>query len=130
MNAMIAVALLQLVAASADPPTLQRAAPAGAILDIQDMSGDEALIQSLAGKEARRFMPAGAIVRISDLREPLLVVRNRPVRVRFIKGSLSISAEGRALSDGALGESVRVMAPRSKLTITGVVVGKNSVAVE
>lgn len=124
MKLAIAIALLQTVAnASVETPapSLLRALPAGAVLTPDDLSGDGAAIARLAGRQTRRYMPAGAAVHPVDVRKPVVISRNALVRLRFEKGPLSITAEGRALSDGAAGESVRVMALRSKAIVTGVV---------
>lgn len=108
---------------------LTRPLAAGAILspgDIRSGGSDEA---EYVGKELRRFMPAGANVRETDLRTPTLVTRNRQVRLEFLRGPLSITAEGRALSNGAAGDTVRVINLTSKTVVTGVVVDLNRVAV-
>jgi flagellar basal body P-ring formation protein FlgA len=75
-------------------------------------------------------MPAGAVLRNSDVRPPTLVVRNRPVRIDYAKGPLLISAPGRALSNGANGETVRVMNLSSRSIITGVVIDVDRVKVQ
>ena len=113
----------------AERPALLRALPAGSRITEADLaaSGDDAAI--LVGKETRRFLPAGARVGAADLRAPFLVRRNRPVRMEFVKGPLIITAEGRALADGALGETVRVMNLTSKAAIEGVVVKEGVVEV-
>jgi flagella basal body P-ring formation protein FlgA len=108
---------------------LLRAAPAGAVLTSADLSGEPARIEELIGRQMRRSLPAGAAVTPADVRAPSLVLRNKLVRVQFVKGALSISSEGRALSTGSLGESVRVMSLPSKSTIEGVVVGPGVVQV-
>lgn len=60
--------------------------------------------------------------------EPL-VKRNALVALEFIRGPLSIVAEGRALSAGAAGETVRILNTSSKATVTAEVVGPNRVRV-
>lgn len=130
MKALFLIALMQGAGADSAPPSLVRAQAAGAILAAGDLSGEPASIGELTGKQLRRFMPAGAVVRVSDVRAPVLVARNTLVRMQFVKGALTISAEGRALSNGALGEEVRVMALQSKSTIAGVVVGEGVVQVK
>lgn len=117
-------------AAETHPPALARPVAAGEALTAGDFSGAAPSIAPLLGKEARRFLPAGAVVRVTDVREPVLVSRNSAVRMQFVKGPLTISADGRALSDGAFGESVRVLSLQSRTTIVGVVAGEGLVLVQ
>ncbi len=113
----------------ATPLTLVRPLPAGSIVATGDVNEDGAPANSLIGKETRRFLPAGAALTAADVRAPTLVTRNTAVRMEFIKGPLAISAEGRALSNGALGDTVRVLNLVSKAVIFGVVVDRNLVQV-
>ncbi len=117
-------------ASTAEPLALARPVAAGALLSPLDFNGDARSTADFVGKEVRRFMPAGAIVRATDVREPLLVLRNTVVRMQFVKGLLSITADGRAMSSGAHGESVRVMSLQSRTTIVGVVAGEGLVQVQ
>ncbi len=130
MKALVLIAVLQAAGAADPSPSLVRAQAAGAILAADDLSGAPASITELTGKQLRRFMPEGAAVRMSDVRAPTLVERNSLVRMHFIKGALMISAEGRALSNGALGETVRVLALSSKSTVIGVVVAEGVVQIK
>lgn len=108
---------------------LMRPVAAGEILSADDIAGDATAVGALVGKQVRRHMPAGAIVRPADVRAPLMVTRNAIVRMQFVRGALKISAEGRALSNGAYGDSVRVMSLSSRTTITGVVADEGMVEV-
>lgn len=115
--------------ATAAPVAITRPLAAGSILSPDDIRSGGADEDGYVGKELRRYMPAGALVHQTDLRTPTLVARNRQVRLEFLKGSLSITAEGRALSNGAAGDTVRVLNLSSKTVITGVVVDLNRVEV-
>ncbi|WP_010410992.1 flagellar basal body P-ring formation chaperone FlgA [Citromicrobium sp. JLT1363] len=77
--------------------------------------------EEAAGFEARRPLRSGMPVRASDLTEPRLVRRGQPVTLILRSGALSISATGRALADGALGEPVRVFSEATNQTLDGVV---------
>jgi len=65
--------------------------------------------QDVAGKEARRALPAGATVRAADVGAPTLVRRGEAVSLVMRSGRLTIAALGRALGDGAAGGLVRVV---------------------
>lgn len=113
----------------AQTPTLIRPVAVGEILSTEDIAGDATAVGALVGKQVRRHMPEGALVRPADVRAPLMVTRNAIVRMQFVRGALKISAEGRALSNGAYGDSVRVMSLSSRTTITGVVADEGLVEV-
>ncbi|QHL91722.1 flagellar basal body P-ring formation protein FlgA [Sphingomonas changnyeongensis] len=81
-----------------------------------------------AGMEATRRLNAGAVVRSGDVMAPRLVRRGEPVTLRVRSGALTITAQGRALSDGRRGDVVRVVAPSNK-TLEGAVDGPASVRI-
>ena len=83
----------------------------------------------VVGQSARRPLRAGEVLRENDLRAPLLVNRNGMVTIVLRSGGMSLSAQGRALDDGARGETVRVLNVQSKRTIEAQVVGPDAVAV-
>jgi flagella basal body P-ring formation protein FlgA len=75
----------------------------------------------LVDKSARRVLPAGQPVRVSDISAPILVPKNSMVNVKIASNRLSIVMQGKALEDGAEGEPVRVLNTRSNKIIQGVV---------
>jgi flagella basal body P-ring formation protein FlgA len=62
----------------------------------------------VVGKEARRNLPASAVVVVSQLTEPVAVERGNKVQIVARRGSVEITSAGEALSDGRLGAQVRV----------------------
>lgn len=81
----------------------------------------------IIGKEASRAFYKGQAIDETKLRNATLIKRNSIVQMEFARGAMSISAEGRALDNGALGESIRVMNLGSKRIVTVVVTGSDSV---
>jgi len=75
----------------------------------------------LVDKSARRVLPAGQPVRVSDISAPILVPKNSMVNVKVASARLSIVMQGKALEDGAEGEPVRVLNTRSNKIVQGVV---------
>ncbi|WP_170336753.1 flagellar basal body P-ring formation chaperone FlgA [Ruegeria arenilitoris] len=73
----------------------------------------------LVGKEARVALYPGRPIRAADVGPPAIVDRNDLVTLVFGRATLSITAEGRALGRGAVGERIRVMNLSSRTTITG-----------
>ncbi|MCA8887611.1 MAG: flagellar basal body P-ring formation protein FlgA [Parvularculaceae bacterium] len=98
------------------------------ILTVEDIEGAGA--DRFVGLAMKRFRPAGAIITDDDVGKPLVVARNAPVRIEFQRGALSITAEGRALAAGAVGDVIRVMNIASKITFDAVVVSDSKVMVQ
>jgi flagella basal body P-ring formation protein FlgA len=86
-------------------------------------------IERAAGMEATRNLSAGSVVRQGDVMRPQLVHRGEPVTVRIQSGALVITASGRALGGGAVGDAVRVVVNATNRTLDGVIEGSGSVRV-
>jgi len=105
---------------------------AGAIITAEDLDirggAPEAIASysaSLVGLELKRNIYAGRAITKNDVKPPTLVKRNAIITVRYTKGPLLITTEGRALSAGAKGELIRIINLESKTTLTAIVAGPN-----
>jgi flagella basal body P-ring formation protein FlgA len=85
--------------------------------------------EHLIGMTGRHQLPPGRPVSIAAIGPQIVVTRNKPVTLIFEDGPLFLSAQGRALQDGGVGESVRVMNIASNLVVTGVATGPQTVTV-
>jgi flagella basal body P-ring formation protein FlgA len=92
---------------------------AGALTDPEDA----------VGMVARRLLVSGRPILEGDVGAPALVKRNGHVLLVYNNGALTIRTEGRALSDGAAGEQVRVMNLASRQTIFGTVAADGTIEV-
>ncbi|MBA4492227.1 flagellar basal body P-ring formation chaperone FlgA [Paracoccus sp. S1E-3] len=107
--------------------TAARDLPAGTIIGASDVAWIEEVPGGIndpalaVGQQARVAIYEGRPVVAGALRAPVLVSRNQIVRVAFDAGPLRIEAEGRALSEGAAGDVVRIMNLASRNTISAVV---------
>ncbi len=86
--------------------------------------------ESAVGQTARIAIYAGRPLLAADIGPPVLVKRNQTVALRFGIGALSITAEGRALSAGGAGDTVRVMNLASKSTVSGLVLVDGTIEVK
>lgn len=84
---------------------------------------------AIAGMSARRRLPAGSVLSGDVLMEPLLVQRNGMVTIAFSVPGMTLTTRGRALSNGARGEVVKVFNIQSGRTIEAEVIGAGLVAV-
>lgn len=73
-----------------------------------------------AGQEATRRLNAGAPVRAADVVPPRAIRRGEAVTISVATGTLHISSAGRALSDAAKGEPVRVLNLATSRTLDAV----------
>ncbi|MDF2231231.1 flagellar basal body P-ring formation chaperone FlgA [Albimonas sp. CAU 1670] len=71
------------------------------------------------GMETRVALYAGRPIRAEDIGPPALVERNALVLMRYQRGALLITAEGRAMDRGAVGERIRVVNLSSRQTVVG-----------
>jgi flagellar basal body P-ring formation protein FlgA len=79
----------------------------------------------LIGFTPRRGIRPGELIRRSDVEPPRLVEKGAIVSITYVIANMSLSSRGRALEDGALGETIRVLNERSHRTIDVEVTGTN-----
>ncbi|TCT06474.1 flagella basal body P-ring formation protein FlgA [Tepidamorphus gemmatus] len=84
---------------------------------------------AIAGMSARRRLPSGSVLSGDMLMEPLLVQRNGMVTIAYSVPGMTLTTRGRALSNGARGEVVKVFNLQSGRTIEAEVIGEGLVAV-
>ncbi|WP_170755364.1 flagellar basal body P-ring formation chaperone FlgA [Ruegeria lacuscaerulensis] len=96
-------------------------APTDLVTKEQDVPGAVATPDILVGQEARVALYPGRPIRAGDFGPPALVDRNDLVVLVFDRQPLSITAEGRALGRGAVGDRIRVMNLSSRTTVTGLI---------
>ncbi len=96
-------------------------APTDLVTKEQDVPGAVETPDILVGQEARVALYPGRPIRAGDFGPPALVDRNDLVVLVFDRQPLSITAEGRALGRGAVGDRIRVMNLSSRTTVTGLI---------
>ncbi|MBT3765971.1 MAG: flagellar basal body P-ring formation protein FlgA [Rhodospirillaceae bacterium] len=83
----------------------------------------------LVGMASKRGLLAETPLRNSDVRRPILVAKNSLVTLELAMPFMNLTAQGKALEDGARGDTVRIHNSRSKNIVEGVVVGDGKVRV-
>ncbi len=81
------------------------------------------------GMAARRALSLGRPLSENDIEPPRLVLRNTRVTLVFSAPGMVMTARGRSLDDGALGDTVKVMNVSSNRMIEGIVQSNGDVAV-
>jgi flagellar basal body P-ring formation protein FlgA len=90
-------------------------------------SGTVTSMNALDGMETRRLLRAGEAVRADDVRHPILVTKGQTVTMTFAAPGITLSATGRAMTEGGMGETVTIQNPVSFRQITGTVTGAGEV---
>jgi flagella basal body P-ring formation protein FlgA len=84
-------------------------------------------MNDLNGHEARRLLRAGETLRADDVRRPIIVAKGSAVSMTFEAPGIALTAVGRAMSEGGMGETVIVLNPVSYRQISGIVTGPGEV---
>ncbi len=91
---------------------------------------DAALRARVVGMQLKRSMRAGQALKAADLVKPDLVQRDQTVTLIYQAPGLYLTLRGKALENGAEGDTVSVMNLQSKRTVAGVVIGRGQVAIQ
>jgi flagella basal body P-ring formation protein FlgA len=84
---------------------------------------------AIAGRTARRSLPAGSVLRTGDLQRPEIVARGEIVTIVYEIPGMTLTLRGRANEAGAQGDVIAVTNPQSKRTLQATVAGPGRVAV-
>ncbi|WP_413876656.1 flagellar basal body P-ring formation chaperone FlgA [Albidovulum sp.] len=82
------------------------------------------------GLETRVAIYQGRPIRPADLGPPAIVDRNQAVVLIYAAGALTITAEGRALGRGGVGDRIKAMNIGSRTTVSGVVAGDGTILIQ
>jgi flagella basal body P-ring formation protein FlgA len=92
----------------------------------RDVVTDESRIIGMA---PRRMLAEGQPIREADLRPPVVVAKGSLVGMVLTTPNMVLTAQGRAIEDGAMGQVIKVMNTQSKTTVDAVVDGPGRVVV-
>lgn len=98
----------------------------------QDRVPDDAILDEagLRGRIVQRGVAAGAPIARADLGSRAVVSRNSPVTMTVTLPGLVITAQGRALEDGAPGDVIQVLNLSSRAIVEATVTGPGRVSVK
>jgi len=121
-----------------DVLTWARSLSAGEIVQPQDLVWGKAALapadapndpDAVIGLAARRPLRTGAAVAARDVSAPMVVKANEIVTITYDNQGVSLSLQAKALSGGAVGETINVQNVTSKKTVQAVVIGPGQAAV-
>ena len=99
----------------------------GTIPSTNVFSGVVTSMDSLKGMEARRMLRAGEIVRSDDVRHPVVIAKGTIVTMTFLAPGVMLTASGRAMNEGGVGDTITVQNPASFRQISAIVTGPGAV---
>jgi flagellar basal body P-ring formation protein FlgA len=85
------------------------------------MSGVPTRMDEVKGMQARRMLAAGQPFRSDDVRRPIVITKGQTVTMEFDAPGVQLSAMGRAMSEGGVGDTVTVQNPASYRMVSGIV---------
>ena len=91
------------------------------------MSGVATTFAGVSGMQARRVLRAGEAFRDNDVRRPVIVAKGQAVTMQFSVPGVELTAMGRAMSEGGIGDTVTVQNPVSFRMISATVVAPGTV---
>ena len=87
------------------------------------MSNTATSMDTLVGMQTRRVLHQGESVRNDDVRHPILVTKGSTVTMTFDAPGITLTAMGRAMTEGGVGDNVTVLNPASYRQISACVTG-------
>jgi flagella basal body P-ring formation protein FlgA len=91
------------------------------------MSGVPTKMDEIKGMQARRVLGAGQVFRSDDVRRPIVIIKGQTVTMQFAAPGVELSAMGRAMSEGGVGDTVTIQNPASYRMIAATVIAPGTV---
>jgi flagella basal body P-ring formation protein FlgA len=91
------------------------------------MSGVPTRMEEVKGMQARRVLVAGQPFRGDDVRRPIVIIKGQTVTMEFDAPGVQLTAMGRAMSEGGVGDTVTVQNPVSYRMISAIVIAPGTV---
>ena len=91
------------------------------------MSGVPTKMDEVKGMQTRRMLIAGQPFRAEDVRRPIVVSKGQTVTMHFLAPGVELTAMGRAMSEGGIGDTVTIQNPVSYRMIAGTIVAPGTV---
>jgi flagellar basal body P-ring formation protein FlgA len=94
-----------------------------------EVGGDAAARNRAIGMQMRKQLRAGQALKAGDLAKPDLVQRDDNVTLIYESTGLYLTMRGKALEAGTEGDTINVLNLQSKRTVSGLVIGRDQVAI-
>jgi flagellar basal body P-ring formation protein FlgA len=84
-------------------------------------------ISAAKDMQARRLLQAGEAFRRDDVRKPIVVTKGQTVTMMFSAPGVELTAMGRAVGEGGIGDTVIVENPASFRMVSGIITAPGTV---
>ncbi len=102
-----------------------------ATINISDIGSHYATdINQLIGKAISRNVRRGKPIRLGNLRQPTVITRGQEVVIEAKTGAIVVAAYATAMSDGRLGEQIKVKNTQSNQIVSATVLASGRVGIE
>jgi flagella basal body P-ring formation protein FlgA len=91
------------------------------------MGGTITKLDAVQGMEARRALRTGEVLSASDVRHPVVVTKGQTITMMFEAPGVELTAMGRAMGEGGVGDTVIVQNPASYRMVNAVITGPGTV---
>ncbi|HJT43571.1 MAG TPA: flagellar basal body P-ring formation chaperone FlgA [Rhizomicrobium sp.] len=91
------------------------------------MSGIPTKLEEVKGMQTRRMLTAGQPFRADDVRRPIVITKGQTVTMQFSVPGVELTAMGRAMSEGGIGDTVTVQNPVSYRMVSATVTAPGTV---
>jgi flagella basal body P-ring formation protein FlgA len=91
------------------------------------ISGVPTKMDEVKGMQARRVLTAGQPFRADDVRHPIVITKGQTVTMEFDAPGVQLTAMGRAMSEGGVGDTVTVQNPASYRMVSAIVTAPGTV---
>lgn len=86
------------------------------------MSGVPTKMEEVKGMQARRMLSSGQPFRSDDLRRPIVITKGQTITMQFSAPGVELTAMGRAMSEGGIGDTVTIQNPASFRMVAATVI--------
>ena len=91
------------------------------------MPGVPTKMDEVKGMQARRTLAGGQPFRGDDLRRPIVITKGQTITMQFTAPGVELSAMGRAMSEGGVGDTITIQNPVSFRMISAIVIAPGTV---
>lgn len=128
------------VEAGVDVPVLNRAVRSGELIASEDVEfvrmaqsrvhkGTLTDAERIIGFSSKRQLRAGTALRVGDLENPIVVRKGDAVTMVFRMPGVELTARGKAMTNGGLGDTIAIVNVQSHKQVEAVVTGAGAVTV-
>lgn len=99
------------------------------IITVEAGEDERSVREVYIGQQLKRTIYAGQKIKLAFLGAPILIKRNANVTMVYSRGTMRLTAKGRALTQGAMGDEISILNVSSRKKVYGIVSGHDLIEV-